>query len=161
MLRILAFLLMASLFTTYGCEERPYIYEVNDIDVEPNNSGKNKEKSQEQFINIAYANLYQRPLSPNQLVDVSNVITSIGDKQVAYETIIAKMMGDPNISIPTSQEMRDDVEGFVLETYKRFFVRIPTEAEKTFFINFIESNPNVTPELVYFSFATSNEYYFY
>ena len=47
------------------------------------------------------------------------------------------------------------------ETYKRFLVREPTEAETTYFKNYINSDPNVTPELVYFAFALSNEYLFY
>ncbi|MEO1713972.1 MAG: hypothetical protein AAFU60_11635, partial [Bacteroidota bacterium] len=63
--------------------------------------------------------------------------------------------------IPSNQEMRADIETFIEETYKRFYVRIPTEAEKTWWINYLESNTDVDPELVYFSFATSNEYYFY
>lgn len=156
-----ASLLLSFLFLLSACEERTYIYEVSDLEVEPNNSGKDKEKSPEQFLNIAYANLYQQALSPNQLVDVKNVITSIGDKQVAYEAVIAKMMNDPGIIIPGETEMRANLEQFVLDTYKRFYVRIPTEAERTFWINFLEANPDVTPDLVYFAFATSNEYYFY
>ena len=50
---------------------------------------------------------------------------------------------------------------FVFETYKRFLIREPTEAEVTYFRNYITSDPNVSPELVYFSFALSNEYLFY
>ena len=57
--------------------------------------------------------------------------------------------------------MRADIEQFVIKTYKRFYVRKPSEAEKTFFINYIESHPNITAEHLYFSFASSNEYYFY
>jgi hypothetical protein len=57
--------------------------------------------------------------------------------------------------------MRQDPEAFITETYKRFFVRVPTEAEKTYMINYINSHPEVTPEHVYYAFAISNEYYFY
>ncbi|MCB0617589.1 MAG: hypothetical protein KDC43_21555 [Saprospiraceae bacterium] len=160
-MRPLYFFLFFCLLLFAACKEKTYYYEVNDIEVLPNNADKDKQKSQEQFINIAYANLFQQPLSSNELVDLSQLVTSIGDKQVAFEAIIAKMIGDPDVALPSEQEMRSDVEAFVIETYKRFFVRLPTEAEKTFFVNFIESHPNLTPEHVYFTFATCNEYYYY
>lgn len=149
------------LFSLHSCKEKTYIHEVNEIVVKPNNAGKNKEKSPEQFINIVYANLYQEALSPNKLVDATETILSIGDKQVAYETVIAKMMADPEVILPTQAEMTDSTDQFIIDTYKRFYVRFPTEAEKTWWQNYIQSNPNLTPELVYYSFATSNEYYFY
>ena len=158
-LRLLTLSLL--LLTGLSCKEKTYYYEVNEVEIEPNNSGKTKQKSVEQFINIAYANLNQQALSPDQLVDITNVIASIGDKQVAFEVVIAKMITDPDVSIPSESEMRTDVETFIVETYKRFYVRLPTEAEKTFWINYINSNPTVTPETVYFAFATSDEYYYY
>lgn len=144
-----------------SCKEKSYYYEVNDVPVSSNNSDKNKEKTPEQFISIAYANLYQKALSPSSLVDVTDVITSIGDKQIAYETVISKFMNDSDVKLPSNTEMRADIEKFLVDTYKRFYVRLPSEAEKSFMKNFIESNPNVTPELVYYAFATSNEYYYY
>ena len=149
------------LIAMIGCKEEIYVYEVNEVVVNPNNSEKDKEKSVPQFISILYANIYQKALSPDDLVDISELIASIGDKQIAYETILAKMITDPEVEIPTNGEMRADIEKFVIETYKRFYVRLPTEAEKTYFTNYIESNPDVTPVLVYFSFATANEYNYY
>ena len=148
-------------FVLFACKEKSYIHEVDEINVTQNNADKDKEKSPEQFINITYANLYQEPLSPNNLVDITDVITSIGDKQVAYETVIAKMMADPAVILPTKESMLANMESFIVDTYKRFYVRLPSEAEITWWENYIESNPNLTPELIYFSFATSNEYYFY
>jgi hypothetical protein len=144
-----------------GCKEETYVYDVNEVVVTPNNSEKDKEKTVPQFISILYSNIYQKALSPDDLVDISELIASIGDKQIAYETVLAKMITDPEVEIPTNGEMRADIEKFVVETYKRFYVRLPTEAEKTYFTNYIESNPDVTPILVYFSFATANEYNYY
>jgi hypothetical protein len=149
------------LITMTGCKEEQYVYEVNEVAVNPNNSGKDKEKSVPQFISILYSNIYQKALSPDDLVEISELIASIGDKQIAYETVLAKMITDPDIKIPTNGEMRADIEQFVIDTYKRFYVRFPTEAEKTYFTNYIESNPDATPILVYFAFATANEYNYY
>ena len=70
-------------------------------------------------------------------------------------------MNAPDKIIPDDQEMRDDLDKFVKDTYKRFLVRDPSEAELEFFKNFIAANPKVTPELVYMSFALSDEYLYY
>lgn len=153
--------LSAVLLCSFGCKEESYIYEVNDVNINPNNSTKEKEKTTEQYLNILYANLYQKALSPNKLYELNTVIQSIGDKQVAYETVVAKMLKDPDVVLPTEDEMRANLGQFITDTYKRFFIRLPTEAEKTFMVNFLESRPDLGPEHVYFSMATSNEYYFY
>ena len=71
------------------------------------------------------------------------------------------MMNDPDIKLPPLSEMKADPEKFIINTYKRFFVREPTQAEKAFFLNFIKSHPNITPEHIYFAFATSAEYDYY
>jgi hypothetical protein len=144
-----------------ACKDKEYIYQVNKVDILPNNADKDKQKTNEQYLNIVYANLYQKALSPDKLVDLSNVIQSIGDKQVAYEIIISKMMNDPEVKLPPTQEMKADPEKFIIDTYKRFYVRQPTQAEKSFFLNFLKSHPNLTPEHIYFAFATSAEYYYY
>ena len=145
----------------WSCKEKTYVYEVNDLTVSPNSGEKTKEKSTEQFVSIVYANMFQRGISSSEMVDLSDLIRSIGDKQIAYEVIIAKLMTDPELSLPSSSEMRNDMPKFVTETYRRFYVRDPSEAEKTWWINYIETRPDITPELVYYAFATSNEYYFY
>ena len=75
--------------------------------------------------------------------------------------IISNFMNKPGVQIPTADEMNADVNAFIIATYNRFLVRNPTEAEKTWFRNKITADPNVTPELIYFSFALSEEYLFY
>lgn len=153
---ILSFILLFA-----ACKNKDYIYQVNEVSILPNNADKNKQKTNEQYINIVYANLYQKALSPDKLVDLSNVLQSIGDKQVGYEIIISKMMNDPAVKLPTAADMKADPDKFIIETYKRFYVRQPTQAEKSFFVNFLKSHPNLTPEHVYFAFSTSAEYYYY
>lgn len=149
------------IFLISSCTEETVIYDVNPITVTSNNGGKTKEKSTEQFLNVAYANLYQTALSPSELVELTNVVNSIGDKQVAYETVIAKMMNDSGVVLPSTDSMRSDLSTFISETYKRFYVRNPTEAEKTWWINYLTTRTNLTAEHVYYTFATSNEYSFY
>ncbi len=86
---------------------------------------------------------------------------SIGDQELAREVLISNLFNTSSVQLPSQEEMMADLDGFIEETYKRFFVRLPSEGEKTWVKNFISNNPYMSPELVYFSFALSNEYLYY
>lgn len=159
--KILLFGLLLVLSLVACRREEYHIYEVNPVDVQGVNYGKNKQKTTEQYIAILHANLFQKALSANQQVEISNLIESIGDKQVAFEMVVSNFMNRPDVVIPQMSEMRADVDGFIVETYGRFLIRLPTEAEKAWFRNFIETNTFVTPEIVYLSFALCDEYQYY
>ena len=138
-------------------------YEVNDLDVYNNSSGlqKGSRKNEVQYISILSTNLFQKPLSASDVVKTQKVIESVGDKALVNEIIISNYMNSPDVQLPSDDTMRADLERFVIETYKRFYVRPPSEVEKTFFINYLTANPNITVEMVYTSFAASDEYLFY
>lgn len=136
-------------------------YGVNETPVNSQFIKKGKAKSDAQYISILSTNLLQKPISVNELVKTENVIYSIGDRALAYELIISNYMNSPSRQIPTDIEMRADIDAFIKKTYRRFFVRDPSELEVTFFRNYIEANPNVTAELVYTAFSASEEYQFY
>jgi hypothetical protein len=157
--QLVALLLLTSLF---ACQKQyDNIYEVNEVSLKPNSSSKVKPKSNEQFVSILYTNLFQQALPGNQLVDLSDCIESIGDKSLAHQVIVSNFMNRPAVILPSNQTMRDNPDEFITATYKRFLVRLPTEGEKLWFTNFIQSNPTLTPELVYVAFALSNEYAYY
>lgn len=151
----------AILFLTISCQKEYTVYEINDVTVLPVNSQKNKAKTSAQFISILYTNFFQEPIGPNKMLEAQNAILSIGDKKIAYEMLVSKYMNDSRVVLPSMDDMRDDTEIFVRETYKRFLVRQPTEAELQWWVNYIESRPQLEPELVYFAFATSNEHFHY
>ena len=137
------------------------VYELNEINATSYNANKNKLKSSNQFISILYANLFQEALSANELVEISRCIQSIGDKEVAHEIILSNFMNKEGVIIPSNSIMRDDLNLFIEESYKRFFVRDITEAEREFFLSFFESHPNVSAEMVYMAFSLSNGYQYY
>lgn len=122
---------------------------------------KTKRKSDAEFISILYTNLYQTPISPNQLYKTQNIIFSIGDRTVASELVLSNYFNTQTLKIPTDASMRSNIDSFIVNTYKRFYLRYPSEGEKTFFYNYISNNPNVSVEMVYTAFATSDEYQFY
>ncbi|NNE54551.1 MAG: hypothetical protein HKN32_00925 [Flavobacteriales bacterium] len=134
---------------------------MNDVELYPNNAGKDKLKTNEQYVAILHANLFQTALSANEIFEINNCIESIGDKELAREVIISNFMNKDGVQIPTIEEMNLDIDAFIEDTFVRFYVRFPSEAERLYVRNFIESNPFMTPELVYFSFALSNEYMYY
>ena len=144
-----------------SCQKDLYeVYEVNSIDVLPVNALKNKAKTDAQYISILYTNYFQTPIGPNQLLQALDAIRSIGDKQVAYDMIVSKYLNATPV-LPSKEEMDADHEAFIRSTYMRFLTRQPTEAELAWMLNYLKSNPNLTPDLVYLAFSTSNEHYYY
>ena len=145
---------------TGGCRKEP-IYELTDVSVLPPSPNKDQPKTNEQYVSVLHANLFQSGMDANDLYRMGQCIESIGDKELAREVIISNFMNRPGVIMPTDAEMRSDIDAFVVDTYRRFLVRDPSEAERTWFRNYIEADPNVTPEIVYFSFAMSDEHCFY
>jgi len=157
-------ILLLMVFFLFSCkkdEKGQNEYTVNPLTSLPPNAGKTKLKTNQQYVAILHANLFQVALSANQVFEISQCIESIGDKEVAREVIISNFMNENEVKMPSDKEMRADVRKFIIDTFNRFLVRNPTESEITYFENYINANPNVTPELVYFSFSLSNEYLYY
>ena len=158
MKKILFILVSVLLFSSCVKDD---VYQLNEVHANSYNANKNKLKSSNQFISILHANLFQKALSANELVEISRCIESIGDKEVAHEIVLSNFMNKEGVIIPSDSLMRDDLNVFIEESYKRFFVRDITEAEREFFISFFESHPNVSSEMVYMAFSLSNEYQYY
>ena len=154
-------LLLIIFLSISSCRKDDPIYDINQIESNSYNANKNKLKSPSQYISILYANLFQKALSPNELVEITRCIQSVGDKGLVHEVIISNFMNREGVEIPTDSLMRDDLNLFIEDAYKRFFVRDITEAEREYFLNFFVSHPNVSSEMVYTAFSLSNEYQFY
>jgi hypothetical protein len=159
MQRVLIFLILVLTFSS--CKKDDPVYDINQIQSHSYNANKNKLKSPFQYISILYANLFQKALSANELVEITRCIESVGDKELVHEVIISNFMNKDEVIIPSDSLMRADVNLFIEETYKRFYVRDISEAEREYFLNFFLLHPDVTSEMVYTAFALSNEYQFY
>ena len=156
---LLAVFLLSLTFSS--CKKEEPIYGVNDVPLNLIETNKTKLKTTNQYVAILYANLFQTALSANEIVEIQKLIESIGDDQVAHEVLISNFMNEPDVILPSDSIMRANPEFFITETYKRFLIRRPTEAEQTYFINKINTNNNISSELIYFSFALSDEYMYY
>jgi len=159
--KIITFIFSSFLLLAGCTKEKNVTYGAADKVVYEDKSLKTKRKSDAEYISILYTNLYQVPISPTQLYKTQNVIYSIGDRNVANEMVLSNYFNTSTLKIPKDSEMRGDVAVFVEKCYKRFFLRYPSEGEKTFFINYINSNPNVSVEMVYTAFSVSDEYQYY
>ena len=139
------------------------VFEINEVKLYPSASSKLKEKTESQWIAVVYTNLFQQALSAGDIYKAGQCITSIGDKELAREVIISNFMNSTSTlpAIPTDTDMRADIDKFINDTYERFLIRRPTEGEKQYFRNEINNNPTRSAEIIYFSFALSNEYLFY
>ena len=135
----------------FSCKKED-IYDVNQINATSYNANKNKLKTTHQYISIVYANLFQQALSANELVEISRCIESIGDKQVAHEIVLSNFMNKEGVIIPSDSVMREDLDSFIEETYKRFSLIYGITNAARFDLPLVKSN-NPTP-----SFETFNSF---
>jgi hypothetical protein len=145
-------------------EKRVYdnvIYEVNPVTLYLNNAQKTKQKTPLQYISILYTNLFNQNISAQKLNELNEVFLSIGDKSIANSLALNHFLGMSGIQIPSNQQMRNDIAQFVTDTYLKFYLRNPTPYEAYQLKKMIADDMNITPEMVYASFALSNEYNFY
>lgn len=153
---------LAGLLLAMGCRPEPEVrFELNGIEVSPQTAVKDRLKSPEQWISIVHTNLFQTAMPANELFDVTEVFSSIGDQEIAREVLLSNFFNEPGVTLPTMEELQADPDAFIDETYVRFFVRLPSVAERTYLRNFIDNHPGMTPELIYMSFALSEEYLYY
>jgi hypothetical protein len=142
-------------------KEYRYIYDVGSEVVYESSAEKDKQKSSSQFVSILYSNLFRSSVSQQELNELTELRSALGDKQIADNLIINNYVNSSTVQIPTDLEMRDDIPKFVEETYIRFYLRKPTPYEAKFMKESIENDPGMSPELIYEAFAGSNEYKFY
>ena len=163
--KALVILLACTLAFSCKKETSSTVYELEDVNALPSSAGKIKQKSEEQYVAVLYANFFQEAISVSRLKQTTDAIYSVGDKQLAYELVVSSFMNDLSIKIPNDSILNfgndEEIDFFLNETYKRFYVRPISEAERTWFREYLKNNPDVTVELIYAAFALSNEYQFY
>lgn len=160
--RQIPFALIFVLLLAWSCKrEEIYTYGVNDVTVEQPGAVKPNVKSDLEVISIAHTDLFGATIAPSDLSNLATSYQSFGDKRLIIDMIILNFLNEPNVQIPTDAEMRADLETFVREAYNRFFVRQPTAFEEWFVSDIISKDADITPELVYYAFMTSNEYRYY
>lgn len=147
-----------------GCKkESPtsYIYGVNTTSVTQDGVAKPNLKSTVEFISIAYSDLFGNTIDLNTLTRLETAYSAFGDKKLIEDLIIRNALNAPGVIIPTIAEMQANVPLFIINTYKKFYNREPNEFELWQLTNQINNDADITPELIYYAFMTSNEYRYY
>ena len=151
-----------ALAAVIGCKKDPkYVYGVKDVTVSQTGISKPNVKSTIEFISIAYSDLFGTSISASDLTQLSLCYLAFGDKKFIEDLIIRNFLNKSGVIIPTQAAMNADVSSFVQATYRKFYNRDPNEFEKWQVVNYINTTSNITPELVYYSFMTSDEYRYY
>jgi len=145
-----------------GCSADPDVtYGLQPLTIESDLANKDRVKTVDQWISILYSDLFGTALGTAELYEIKQAFQSVGDQEIAREMLISNFMQQPNVLLPDALEMTQETDAFIEATYTRFLVRLPTEAEKTWMRQYITTNPNLNPELVYTAFALSDEYLHY
>ena len=148
--------------TWTSCLPEPDVtYGLQPLEIGANNANKDRVKSIDQWISILHADLFGEASGSADLFEIKQGFFSIGDQEVAREALVSNFMQNPNVQLPDAGVLISNPDGFINDTYVRFLVRHPTQAEHTWMRNNITSNPNLTPELIYTAFALSEEYLHY
>lgn len=154
----LAFLLL------FSCSKEVqdiYLYEVNEVEVSQSGVNKNNLKSDLEFISLAYSDLLDETISNQDLNRMILAYSSVGDKELIADILIRNLLNSPNANIPSNQVMRGDVDAFILSIYNKLYVRDPNEYEAWFLKDLIENDPDITPEMIFYAFLTSDEYRYF
>ena len=137
------------------------VYEIEDFHVEEYVGTKQNLKSDIQFISIAYSDLFGKEIPSDELNYYMESYDSIGDKTLIIDIIVRAFLNNEQVEIPTDSFMRSDPETFIRNTYKKFLVRQPSDAEVWYFKNIISNHQELKPITVYYAVIISDEYRYY
>lgn len=157
MKKIVLFFIVIVFFISACKKETTYVYDVNDVSISQEDVNKENTKSVIEFISITYSDIFGSTISQNDLEDLSDLYDSFGDLKLMEDLIVRNFLNQPN-TIPTDQEMRADISGFIKDTYHKLLNREPNEFENWYLTNTVESDTSITPELLYYGILTSDEY---
>lgn len=146
------------LFSSCSKDEVKYVYQVQEVHVSQPGADKPNVKNSQEYISIAYADVFGKSIPGDLLDDLSLTYVSFEDVSIVEDLIIRNFLNDSEADIPSDSEMRADVPTFVKNCYSQFFGREPNGQEQWFLEEIIKDNTDLTPDVIYYSFLTSNEY---
>lgn len=160
-LTIYLFLLLLGLSACKKDREDVVAYDIAEQKVSKTQGEKTNQKTDQEYVSILFSDLFDKPITNNDLTTIANVTASFGDKTVINEMLVQNFLNDGGIIIPTNDEMRANPEKFITDMYRKFLTRNPNEFEVYYLKDLIVKNVDVTPEVLYYSIVTCDEYLFY
>jgi len=114
-----------------ACTEKETLrYGLQDQVVYEDKTQKTKRKSESEYISILYTNLYQQPITPNQLYKTQQVVQSIGDRTLAWEMLLSNYFNKPGIQMP------DELSATATMPRSKWFSPLSQRATNTPFIDY-------------------------
>ena len=150
------------MFGINACKpETEYIYEINNVEVQQEGGTKSHLKTNTEFISIAYQDLFGSTIPSSELLKLNQAYSSFGDRKLIEDMIIRNFLNNPSVNIPTKQTMKNNVSAFIKSSYTKFYNRSANEFEHWQLMNTINNDTSITPELIYYSLMTADEYRYY
>ena len=147
--------------TTACKKKKVYVYEITPVTAKKESKNKNSVKTPNEFISLAYSDLFGVSISAKKLHYLNEGYTLFGDKRYIESVIIRNFLNDPQLQLISTQSMRANPKNFVTKAYKSLFAREITEYELQYLTNYINTTPTLTSKLFYHSLLSSNEYRYY
>jgi hypothetical protein len=147
--------------TTSCKKKKEYVYEITPVTAKKESRNKNSIKTPNEFISLAYSDLFGVSIASKKLLLLNEGYTLFGDKKYVESIIIRNLLNDPQLQLISTQNMRANPKDFVTKAYKTLFAREVTEYELQYLTNYINTTPTLTSKLFYHSLLSSNEYRYY
>lgn len=160
-IRFLLFLLIIISVLSACKKEKSLVYGVDDVEVRKDGNDKQTVKTTNEFISIAYSDIFGTTIPQSKLAKLTTAYLAFGDKKLIEDMIIKNFLNQSGATIPTIANMNENVPAFVKASFRKFFNRDPNELEEWQMTAIIKGDATITPELVYYTFLTSNEYRYY
>lgn len=151
-------LLILALLSACTKDNKKYIYKIQDVEIMEPGALKPNVKTSTEYISIAYSDVFGSTISTDLLKNLKKNYISFGDVGVTEDLIIRNFLNNSAAQIPSKIDMNNDIKQFVINAYKKVYNRTPNEYEQWFLTNLIQNNSDITPDVVYYSLMTSNEY---
>jgi hypothetical protein len=151
-------ILISLVFLSCKKTETKTVYQVQEVFVDSPGAEKPNVKKSTEYISIAYSDLFQKSIPSDLLSELTESYVAFADVTIIEDLIIRNFLNDSEVIVPSDNDMRADIGLFVKSCYNQFYGREPSGQETWFLQNLIEDNTGLTPDVIYYSFLTSNEY---
>jgi hypothetical protein len=159
--KLIRWVVVCSLLTFASCLEPDPIYEVEPVTVQEQGGQKKGFKSDRQFVSGAFSDLFGKQITSAELDESMVCYNAISDKGLVRDMIIRDMLRRNSLVVPAAQDMRNDKDKFIIDTYRKFYKRDPSDLEKWTLLNQIDQDTTLNPVLIYYAFLSSEEYLYY
>ena len=157
-MKYIGIILLGLVFLSCKKTETKTVYQVQEVFVDQPGADKPNVKKSTEYISIAYSDLFQKTIPSDLLDELTGSYVAFADVTIIEDLIVRNFLNDSKAVVPTDADMRADIPAFVKACYNQFYGREVSGQEAWFLQKLIEDNTGLTPDVIYYSFLTSNEY---